>query len=69
MTLAAITAVAALAAVRGAFAPGGLLREWSLAIAALVGVAGCLLTAVAVAHVGAKVVAMRLGAGRVGAGR
>jgi len=55
-TLAAIVAAATLAAVRSA---GRLLGEWSLAIAVVLGVAGCLLGAVLVAHVTARVAAGR----------
>jgi len=60
-TLAALALVAILAALRAASGP---LREWSLAIAMLLGVAGCWLCAVAVAHVAASVAARRVGAGQ-----
>ncbi|EMA63876.1 hypothetical protein [Halorubrum lipolyticum] len=60
-TLVALTAVTALAVARAARWP---IREWSLALAALVAVGGCLLGTVGVAHVAAGLAARRVGAGR-----
>jgi len=60
-TLAALAVVAVLAALRAASEP---LRGWTLALAVLVGVAGCWLCAVAVAHVAASVAAGRVDVGR-----
>ena len=60
-TLAALTAVGGVAALRSA---GGGLREWAPAIAVLAAVAGCLLGALAVAHVAAAVAGSRTGSAR-----
>ncbi|WP_123624517.1 hypothetical protein [Halorubrum sp. CSM-61] len=61
VTLAALAVAAIPAAVRAA---SGFPREWSLALAACLGVAGCWLTAIGVAHVAASVAASRSGTRR-----
>ncbi|ELZ43596.1 hypothetical protein C471_00730 [Halorubrum saccharovorum DSM 1137] len=60
-TLAGVVIGGLLVALR---ATSALLREWSLAIAVLLAVAGCWLCAVAVAHVAATVVARGSGTSR-----
>ncbi|WP_144050388.1 hypothetical protein [Halorubrum persicum] len=61
VTLGALLAVATLAAIRST---GRVLREWSLAIAVCAVVAGCVLSAVVVAHIAAGAAARWGGAGR-----